>query len=367
MNKSDLIKFGLEFSNRLDDYNKVFCNPLAEFIPYVTTKEIVHTSIISNLLSENGNHGEGNIFLINFFKLIGLNPEDYTDIYVKQERKVSRVLTEGHPRSIDICITYKDRNGYHHAIVIENKINHAAYQYLQIEDYVNALNVEALDVDKIVLIHDHLQSIVGNPYTGERFVYLYPNDIYTWIKKSTSNPEILAYGKYLNTLNNSVISKTNAHKMKNLDLAEIKNLKKVADAYNNLAFELREEIVASVKKSLPEMEISSTFGKLDEGWKGLQLWNPESYKKNGVWVTVFPPYDPADDEKGYDIYLYAKEDKQAEATEAAEKCDYKLYGSQEGYCYFRNKSGDYSFHMFPAEERKKLVDEVVRLLTQLRS
>ncbi|MDE5810583.1 MAG: PD-(D/E)XK nuclease family protein [Muribaculaceae bacterium] len=368
MDKSDLIKFGLEFSNiHLKDYTQECYNPLAKFIPYVTTKEIVHTSIISDLLSDNGEYGNGDSFIKNFFNIIGIEYAKFHDIKVIRERKVSRVLTNGGSRSIDICITCKDSQNNNHAIIIENKLNHAGYQELQIEDYVEAISKENLNVDKIVLLHDFKQSLIDNQYTGDKFIYLYPEKLFEWIEQSTSNPEILAYGKYIKSLNNNNIPKINAQIMKNLQLEDIQNLKKIADAYSNLAFELREDIVASVKNKLQQMDIVSTFGKLDEGWKGLQLWNWESYKKNGLWVVVFPPYDPADDEKGYDIYLYAKEENQSEATKVANKCDYELYGRpQEGYCFFRAKDGQYRFRMFPQENREKLISEVVRLLNQLK-
>ena len=48
---------------------------MSEFVPYVTTKEIVHTKIISELLNPAGCHKEGTKYLEAFFKffLIQLN------------------------------------------------------------------------------------------------------------------------------------------------------------------------------------------------------------------------------------------------------------------------------------------------------
>ena len=365
MEKFDPIQYGLEFSERLKNYEPPCYNPLAEFIPYVATKEIVHTKIISDLLSPDGKHHEGNIFLKEFLNLLDLNIEECHNISVIKERKVSRVLTEGGDRSIDIFISYKDKNEESHAIIIENKLNHAGFQPLQVEDYVEAISSENHEIDKIVLLHDLKQNSVGNSYSGGKFVCLYPDNLYDWIQRSTNNTEILAYGKYLKELTNKNIPQINAHKMINLELDDIKKLRKVVDAYQNLAQEIRNDIVNSVKTALPCLPIESTFGKLDEGWNGLQLWNTDSYKNNGVWVVVFPPKDPVDDEYGYDIYLYAKEDRIADLKEAANRCDYECLIPNQGYCFARKRNGMFLFHMFPQNNREELINEVVRLLTQL--
>ena len=275
------------------------------------------------------------------------------------------MLTKGGSRSIDILITYEDNAAEKHAIIIENKLNHAEYQYLQIEDYEESIKSENFNIDKIVLLHDFEQSVVNNSYVGEKYVYLYPEDLYKWIMSVSSSPYILTYAEFIRSLNNKNISVQNANIMKNLEIEDIKKLKKVSDAYNNLGMQLREDVIVSVKSELP-FPIETSYKKLDEGWTGLQLWNPEDYKLNGVWVVLFYPYDPANDDDGYDVYLYSHENNQYKATDVAKKCEYVPYGINEGYAYFRAKDGNFRFKMFPKEtNRKALIDELVRLLKGL--
>ena len=153
--------------------------------------------------------------------------------------------------------------------------------------------------------------------------------------------------------------------MKNLSLAEIKSLKKVVDAYSNLGSVLMDDVVTSVQSELT-FSITSEPNIVDIGWKGVCVKNAEDYKRNGVWVELFYPKDPADDDLGYDVYLYSYEDNVSKATEIAERCDFEFAGIQDGYSFFRAKNGKFRFHMFPHEtKRKELVKEVVRLLKRM--
>ena len=355
--EKELIDWALKFSTTLEDETPAPCNPLAQFIPYVSNKEIVHSQILADLLSPSGSHGQKDTFLREFISRLGLNFNDYTNFSVIRERKVSRILTSGSPRSIDILLTYKDAQNKLHSIIIENKLNHAPYQDLQLEDYTKGIQKEQINVDKIVLFHDKIQSMVGNYYREENIIYWYPEDIAKWLISSSSNANILSYANYLKSINATNIPFKNAIKMKGLSLNELKQLKKVVDAYNNLAAILRDEIVEATQAALPEFSIQSKYRKQD----GLQIWNQEDYKRNDVWIALFSPDSPVNDEAGNDLYLYTHMNNLDPATQIAEKCGFKFYGQQEDYAYFRAPN-NFRYYMFDQSNRQTLKTEITRLL-----
>ena len=368
MIEKEIIDWTLEFSNRLKSEEPVSCNPLTQFIPYVYTKEIVHTKILSDLLSRSGTHEQGKTFIKGFVELIGLDYNDNREYQVFREKKVSRVLTSGNPRSIDILITYKDDQDCEHAIIVENKLNHAEYQNLQIEDYIKGIELEGIIVDRIVLLHDLKQYEVNNK-DGVIVKYLYPDVLAQWIRSSTSDANILAYADYLRTLNNQNINLNNAKMMTELSLDELKMIKKVVDAYNKLKEAFQQKIVEDVQKNL-SFPIDSISGKLDEGCEALQIWNKDDYNINGVWIALFQPGTPANDESGNDLYLYAKDDKSkySDVVKLAKDCKYKLLSNPEGFLCFVDQNDNFRYYILDDNNKNNyeaLIAEIVRLLNIL--
>ncbi len=356
----------LDLSKKLDGYTSVGYNPMSEFIPYVTTKEIVHTKIISELLNPAGCHKEGTKYLESFYKYF-LNPikyDDYHDFKIIRERRVHRVLTEGSVRSIDILIESKDKSGQKHAIIIENKLNHAEFQYLQIEDYSQGLAHESVHVDAIVILHDRYQHSFNNKYHSERT--LYPKDLSEWINSvNTDNIGIKAYANYLMDINNQNIPYENSKKMLDLSLNKIKDLYELNKAFENLTAAKNDYIVEEVKKALPpEHSIETTFSTLDEGCKALQIWNQTDYDKTDFWIAVFHPGNPADDDNSTYVYLYTH-DRKSSNSEIAKRLGYEMQGSQEGYTYFRAPGEKCRFSFFDKERRKQLINEIVQLLKKI--
>ncbi len=363
----ELLRRLLVFSKKLDRCTCIGYNPMSEFVPYVTTKEIVHTKIISELLNPEGCHNEGTKYLESFFKLF-LNPikyNEYHDFKVVKERKVERALTEGGVRSIDILIESRDNSGQKHAIIIENKLNNAAFQYLQIEDYSQGLALESVHVDAVVILHDRYQHLFNNKYHSERT--LYPKDLSDWI--TSVNPAhigIKAYADFLMNINNQNILYENSKKMLDLSLNEIKDLYELNKAFENLTVTKNDYIVEQVKKTLPsEHSIATEFSQLDEKTWGLQFWNQADYDKTDLWIAVFYPGNPAEDDTYVYLYTHDSHDRKTSNSEIARRFGYEMQASQEGYTYFRAPGDKCRFSFFDKVRRKQLIDEIVLLLKKI--
>lgn len=366
MNKELLHKL-MSLSKALPKYTSLTYSPMSEFVCYVTPKETVHSQIISELLNPKGKHGYADRYLAAFFKTFipHLNYGDFKDFNVIRERKVARVLTQGRVRFIDILINYNDHCGCPHAIIIENKLNNAKYQNLQIEDYSAGLARENIIIDAVIIMHDHYQHPVTNKYASE--ITLYPKHIAEWIE--SVNPDdynIRAYTDYLMLLHNQNILYENSIKMLDLSLEELKELYELKVAFDNLNATINDYITEQVRLELQSLDLSieSSFSKLDEGCYALQLWNQADYDKTGLWVALFAPQNPINDENGTDVYLYTHDRKSSNET-IANHLGYEKQGSMDGYTYFKAPGAKSRFTFFDKESRQQLIDEIVRLLTEL--
>lgn len=329
-------------------------NPLACFIPYVTCKEIVHTQILESIF--NLDKSLGAISFINHFL-----PDikiDTDTVSVLRERKIKRLLTEGSgDRSIDLCLYWKDSFGKVHSIIIENKINDAYFQEMQIEEYQESLKVvEGENVEATIVIYGNKNKL-GE--TVKDVILISPESLSKWLIKNFSDDEnIIAYANYLNTMNQTSIKMENALKLTNLSLEDIKNLNVLNDAFHLLNDAKNEIILNGVRKKHPD--VKSTFSKLDGGCKAFQLWNEADYSRNDLWVALFAPENPADDEHGTDLYIYghAKNDLHGDVDE---ETGYYKAGIADGYVYYRSPV-NFRFQFFDLESRKEMIEEINRIL-----
>lgn len=333
-------------------------NPLACFIPYVTCKEIVHTQILQNLLEYEKSSGAKS-FLSHFLPNVDCEAES---ISVIKERKVKRVLTEGEgDRSIDLCLQWKNCNGDVHSVLIENKLNDAYFQEKQIEDYQESLkDVEGENVVGTIVIYGNKNKL---GYIAKGVTLISPKQLAEWISRNFTDVNVLAYKNYLETMNNNNITMVNALKLTSLKLEDIKKLNYLNEAFNDLNKAKNEVILVAVKENFPN--VNSTFGRLDEGCKAFQIWNEDDYNKNDLWIALFAPDNPANDEQGTDLYLYGHAKREEDHQKAIEEAGYKKYGANEGYVFYRSPL-KYRFHFFDEESRKSLIQEICRLLEILK-
>lgn len=68
----------------------------------ISTKELLHSEIIAELLRPNGKHGYGDVFLQEFMRSIGIDPQaqDFSAVEVKTE------VSTDESRRIDILIVW---------------------------------------------------------------------------------------------------------------------------------------------------------------------------------------------------------------------------------------------------------------------
>lgn len=336
-------------------------NPLAEFIPYVSSKEVVHTKILKEILSYENNA----VHFINFFLKKDI-PND-VKINVFKERKVQSVLTGLKDRSIDLCLTWEDSLKNQHSVIIENKLNNANFQERQMEDYLASLTqIKNEIVDASIIIFKSKNKVIDK---GNKYTLISPEELGKWIKSiSYNNVNLLAYANYLLDLNKINIDMEISQKLLDCSLQEIKDLDLLNKAFSKLNESKNYYIVSQIKKS--HKNISYEWGKLDEGAKMLQIWNPDDYQRNDLWIAIYPPSNPADDEQGTDIYVYTHAKKSEGDYDkitsglSDSKMKYNHLGTQEGYAYFR-ADDNFRFQFFDKDKKEAMITEIIRLLDKI--
>lgn len=101
-------------------------------------RENFHSEIIKSFLDPRANHGENNLFLNQFIKMLGLDELDYVNSSVECEK-----------HKIDILISNEQTKK---AIIIENKMNNAGDMSRQIPRYFDIMKNEGFDVEAIVYL-----------------------------------------------------------------------------------------------------------------------------------------------------------------------------------------------------------------------
>lgn len=333
-------------------------NPLACFIPYVNCKEIVHTQILESIFNLDKSRGAIS-FINHFLPDIKIDTES---VCVLRERKIKRVLTEGSgERSIDLCLSWKDSLGKVHSVIIENKINDAYFQEMQIEEYQESLKVvEDENVEATVVIYGNKNKL-GE--TGKDVILVSHQNLSDWLIRDFSHDvNIMAYANYLNTMNQTNIRMENALKLTNLSLEDIKKLNELNEAFHQLNDAKNEIIQKEIR--VEQSDVKSTYSKLDGGCKAFQLWNEADYNRNDLWVALFAPENPTNDEHGTDLYIYghAKNNSHGDVKAATGYID---GGSADGYIYFRSPD-NFRFQFFDIESRNEMIKEINRVLNILK-
>ena len=133
-------------------------NPMERFADYVSTKEIVHSKIIADLLNPKGEHQLGYGFLVMFLKAIGIGVKTKPapsaenplhDVFVETE---SFAPTDDSNGRIDILVTF-DYNGKRYAIIIENKLNDAPNQPRQLARYNEYLSKSGYNGSELITVY----------------------------------------------------------------------------------------------------------------------------------------------------------------------------------------------------------------------
>ena len=334
---------GFDYNSYSPEYN-----PMEYFVDYVSTKEIVHSRIIADLLDPTVPHGLGNNVLQSF--LTSFCPEQFAHTTALCNIKVTTerlVVIASQQRKIDICIEWPDRSK---AVIIENKLNGAYYQPNQLKDYYRSIKAEGYGEVYVVCIHkskglnDH-----KIPYADR---ILYPIDIAECIEKA-ERPLPFAVQSYVTLLKNMAknnVIMQNANKLLELDEKTLNEIYQLTVAYN---------YIPSAKRELIENALKGEYQGITFGLKGdtyLQIWNEDDYKRHGCWVTVCVYRDR------YGVFLTtSKGDSRANGY--IEAAGYTYQESEEGYDWYYHK--DETKRFFKNAELNEVIDSVKALLNIL--
>ena len=339
--------FDFNMESKLSSYNPLEC-----FVEQVSKKEIRHSQILEDLLDENGHHGYKNLFIESFLSLIKCHVPDGCDIYVERERKVSRVLTEGCDRSIDLVLIWKFKKKKY-AIIIENKLNGARFQPYQLDEYKMSLENEGFIVQAIVVIYDKKLSY------GNGIISLCSSDLSDWLNKALDSCDtmdsaywgIKAYAQLIDNMAIKNINMINAESI--VDMARespesFQNLSKIVEAYKGLQGAVFNELIND--KRLKEVLSRTTSSQL-------QFWLQEDYDRNRMYIVV----EFSDNE--YHLYLrnanFAKD-----RSRTLSSIDFEKYNDSKEW-YVSKKSSERTY-TFP-HDTDRLISKIKKLIVQLKS
>lgn len=349
---SILQDYGFDFNleNTLAPYN-----PLEYFVEQVSTKEIRHSQVLADLLNPDGPHQYKDLFLSSFLNLKKINIEIPGDcqVEVKREEKISRVLTEGCDRSIDILLSWESPEKIQHAIIIENKLNGAGFQPLQLEDYQKSLKDEGYIIERTVVIYDKKQTY------GNGIISLCSSDISDWLngtlkscdKDNPSYCGIKAYAQLIYNMSIKNINMINAESIvemaRNQPESYLK-LSQIVKAYG----EIRSAVFSELQNS-PELKgIKSGIDK-----SSLNFWKDDDYDKNKLFIVI-EFYDDT-------YWLYIKNDnseKDCSDSLAQEPINFEKWDDSKEWYVSKEKSERQ--YLFP-KGTKDLITKIKKLIDAL--
>lgn len=183
-------------------------NPLQEFACRVSTKEIVHSMILADLMRPEGKHNLGLHFINAILKEVGLQEISSTnEISVSTEYRLTGNRWD--KRRIDILITdnLEKEEERRYVLIIENKLNDASYSANQLEDYLEAIKTNCPEAKvKVLCLHRIKKSDDINIISRNNGKILYAQKIAKLLEdaiKASQTPEtyyIKAYSRYLDNL-----------------------------------------------------------------------------------------------------------------------------------------------------------------------
>lgn len=343
-----LLEAAKNWSSNMPDDERLPFSILHTMYNRISSKELLHSEIIAELLRPDGKHDCGDIFLQEFMSAIDIDPrqQDFSQVEVLSESPTD----EG--RRIDILIVWGDK-----AVIVENKLNNAVDQPNQLKDYLQDTKNKNKQVLKVVYIplyawrktHENLSADVA---------YLDPQKLSCWLlacmEKSPGARDVaLPYIQLLNYMNQS-----NRNYMKAQELYEI--LKQDPELTNTALNLVNTITIDNLKKILREQLLEKIKGQVngddikhDILSTTSELWLKLLYADYKYWVSV-------DVRDKYYIYLYF--DNEAEKPEG-EQIDKENCGhDNSGYYYQLSEN----YRIGDEAETDRLVARIVELLEKSR-
>lgn len=338
--------FDFNLKTKLSSYN-----PLEYFVEQVATKEIRHSQIIADLLDSRGPHRYRDLFLDSFLQMVKCKIPNSVDVYVEREKKISRIITKGSDRSIDIVLTWEYRKKSF-ALIIENKLNGAPFQPYQLEEYKLSLENEGYIVKDIIVIYDRKTTY------GSGVISLSSSDISIWLNKTLTSCDqnnssywgIKAYAQLIDNMAIKNINMVNAEsvlEMAHKNPESFAQLSQIVKAYKELPNAVFNEIICSPKLEGVESQI-----KCNE----CHFWDASDYQRNSLYVYV---------EFNDNINsLYLKNDNsEKDRSRSLSTIGFEKINESKEWYWSKKESERY--FRFP-EDSERLINKIKKLIVDLR-
>ena len=277
---------------------------MERFADYVSTKEIVHSKIIADLLDPKGEHQLGNSFLVKFFQTIGINvaqphfpgsENPFKSVMVSTEHyaptSLDGIETKGR---IDILLRVELANKKKYAIIIENKLHDAPDQFRQLERYNDYIEKElGYNADERITVY---MPRIKCEYDGTTIIDAtqLADMLESALKESISpnKATIKAYSNYLRNISVKNVIMDNSRKLADMLAEDILNAKAIKDAYDKLpeAFAEKLKDFYDGNNGL-KAEVSSKYPSY------CYIWDPKAYGKTCLWLAIGFDYD------SYSVYI----------------------------------------------------------------
>lgn len=265
-------------------------NPMERFADYVSTKEIVHSKIIANLLNPKGEHQLGYGVLVMFLQTIGIGVKTRPTPFAENPLRDVLVETESFAPTddsngrIDILVTF-DYNGKRYAIIIENKLNDAPDQPRQLARYNEYLNNLGYNESERITVY---MPRVGNKcdvYPTAKVINatMLAKIIDETLEESISpnKAAIQSYSNYLKNISMGNIIKENAMKLEGLTPEDIHDAKAIKDAYDLLPQTFAEHLRKLYEEEIGiKAEISADYSHY------CYIWKEDAYRLTSLWLAV---------------------------------------------------------------------------------
>lgn len=339
--------FDFNMESKLSSYN-----PLEYFVEQVREKEIRHSQILCDLLDENGPHDCKNLFLGAFLQMINCEVPENCDVCVERERKISRVITKGGNRSVDLVLSWEYYNKKY-AIIIENKLNGAPFQPYQLEEYKLSMEREGYNVKKIVVIYNRKTSY------GNGVISICSSDISNWLNSTldvcdTRNSAYWGIKAYAQLVDNMAIKNINMINAESIiEMARnnpesFAKLTQIVNAYNELELAVFNELINAKQLEGIESKITSV---------GLNFWHQEDYNRNKLFVVI------QFNDNEYKLYIKNDNAEKDRSRTLATINFEKWNDSKEWYIPKKDSDRTYSFPV----DTDRLIKKIKKIIDGLKS
>lgn len=337
-------------------------NPMERFADYVSTKEIIHSKIIADLLNPNGEHQLGDGFIMNFLSKLNIqvykfsSPDAKNPLTIKEIKTEYPAPTSGKNGRIDIFVRLKNREKLY-ALIIENKLNNAGHQPEQLQRYNEFVKQNYPTYERVTVY----MPCNGTECTVfKNAIVVNATDLADIIddtlkeNNNVDNSAIQAYSKYLRNISTYNEIMDNAIKLADMSADDILNAKVIKDAYEKLPQAFANYLKKTYERTGYRAEISSKYSRY------CNIWKPETYGITNLWLAVGFDYG------GYFFYIVSNNMKNPKYPECLKTLNItKSSEDAEGYWHKPNDEKLFKKSFTGRPDYDKLKSDIDKWLEKL--